>query len=111
MSLAFMDSYTLWRRTPFPSGGSTPELKMTYADLAEADEYVTTVIRFVEQGIFRPSPADVLSYLDELTERIDRLRGSSAGKDLEVARAQHAYAALLALVYRQFLEAGARSGS
>lgn len=46
-----------------------------------------------------------------VTERIDRLRGSSSAKDLEVARPPHAYAALPALVYRQFLEAGARSGS
>ncbi|MGW4518600.1 hypothetical protein ACWEO4_43405 [Streptomyces sp. NPDC004393] len=105
MALTFMDSYTLWRRMPFPSGGPTEDLKMTYADLAEVDEYVTTVIRFVERGIFKPSPADVLSILDELMERIDRLCEESSGKDLEVARAQHAYAALMALVYRQFLAA------
>jgi hypothetical protein len=106
MTLNFMDSYILWRRVPFPSGGSTESLKMTYADLAEVDEYVTTVIRFVERGIFKPSSADVLSILDGLTARIDQLCKELSGNDLEVARAQHAYAALMTLVYRQFLEVG-----
>ncbi|MFJ6833635.1 hypothetical protein [Streptomyces sp. NPDC091209] len=85
-------------------------MKMTYADLAEVDEYVTTVIRFVERGIFKPSPADVLSILDELMERIGQLGAESSGKDLEVARAQHAYAALMALVYRKFLEVAHPAG-
>ncbi|MFD0634999.1 hypothetical protein ACFQ9X_29150 [Catenulispora yoronensis] len=80
-------------------------MKLTYADLAEADEYVTTVIRFVERGIFKPSPSDVLSFIDELMERIDQIGLVSSGKDLEVVRAQHAYAALLGLVYGLFLEA------
>ncbi|MER6075800.1 hypothetical protein ABT187_45025 [Streptomyces sp. NPDC001817] len=101
-----MDSYTLWRRLPFPSGGSTQGLKMTYADLAEADEYITTVIRFVESGIFKPVPVDVLAMLEELMQRIDRLGDAASDGDQAVARSQHAYAALLHLVYRQFLEAG-----
>ncbi|MFF3619816.1 hypothetical protein [Streptomyces sp. NPDC002467] len=105
MTLTLMDSYTLWRRMPFPSGGATEGLRMTYADLAEVDEYLTTVIRFIERGIFKPSPADVPAIVSELMERIDRLCAESSGKDLEVARAQHAYAALMALLYRQFLEA------
>ncbi|MGW0207098.1 hypothetical protein ACWDZ8_15235 [Streptomyces sp. NPDC003233] len=106
MTLTFMDSYTLWRSLPFPSGGSHKGLKMTYADLAEADEYVTTVIRFVERGIFKPVPVDVPAMLEELMQRIDRLGETASDGDQAVARSQHAYAALLDLVYRQFLEAG-----
>jgi hypothetical protein len=106
MTLTFMDSYTRWCRLPFPSGGSTEGLKMTYADLAEADEYVTTVIRFVERGIFKPAPVDLLAMLEELMQRINRLRDTASGEDQAVVRSQHAYAALLDLVYRQFLEVG-----
>ncbi|OIK01341.1 hypothetical protein BIV25_05890 [Streptomyces sp. MUSC 14] len=106
MALTFMDSYTLWRSLPFPSGGSAQGLKMTYADLAEADEYVTTVIRFVERGIFKPAPVDLLAMLEELMQRIDRLGDAASDGDQVVARQQHAYAALLGLVYRKFLETG-----
>jgi hypothetical protein len=100
-----MDSYVLWRRGGFPGPGSSKGLKLTYADLAEVDEYVTTVIRFVERGIHQPAPVDVLGMLDALMERIERLAAESSEEDLKVARAQHAYAALAALLYRQFLEA------
>ncbi|MEU8972346.1 hypothetical protein AB0D11_24260 [Streptomyces monashensis] len=101
-----MDSYTLWYSLPFPSGGSTKDLKATYADLAEADEYATTVIRFVERGIFKPAPVDLLAMLEELMHRIDRIGDTASGDDKAVARRQHAYASLLDLVYRQFLEEG-----
>ncbi|MFF1442586.1 hypothetical protein [Streptomyces sp. NPDC058295] len=67
---------------------------------------MTTVIRFVESGIFKPAPVDVLAELEELLQRTERLAAGATGGDLEVARSQHAYAALLDLVYRQFLEAG-----
>jgi len=100
-----MDCYAAWRRAGFPGPGSSTGLKLTYADLADADEYVTTVIRFVERGIHRPAPVDVLGMLDELMDRIDRLAAESSAEDQEVARAQHAYAALTARLYRQFLRA------
>ncbi|MQY10775.1 hypothetical protein SRB5_08880 [Streptomyces sp. RB5] len=105
--LGFVDSYVLWRKTPFPMGGSSADLKMTYADLADADEYLTTVIRFVERGIFRPAPTDVPALLGDLMERIDRIALHASGDDAEVCRTQHAYAALMAVVYRGFLDAGA----
>ncbi|MEV5956357.1 hypothetical protein AB0M11_21740 [Streptomyces sp. NPDC051987] len=79
---------------------------LAHSDLAGADEYVTTVIRFVESGIFKPARADVLAELQELMRRTERLGEAATGADLEVARAQHAYAVLLDLVHRRFLEAG-----
>jgi hypothetical protein len=109
--LEFMDAYTLWRELPFPRSGSSKELILTHSDLAEIDEYVTTVIRYVERGIFKPAPVDVLSMLQDLMRRIDRLGDSVSGVDQVVARSQHAYAALLDLVYRQFLHAGPPMGS
>jgi hypothetical protein len=104
MMLSFMDSYTLWRHLPFPPSGSDKGLVLAHSDLAGADEYVTTVIRYVERGIFKPAPVDVLALLQELMHRIDRLGDIASGGDRAVARSQHAYAALLDLVYRQFLE-------
>ncbi|WP_182905624.1 hypothetical protein [Microbispora sp. H13382] len=106
MILSFMDAYILWRNLPFPRSGSSRDLIRAHSDLAEADEYVTTVIRYVERGIFKPAPVDVLTMLQELMQRIDRLGGMASGGDQTVARSQHAYTALLDLVYRQFLEAG-----
>ncbi|MFD4508157.1 hypothetical protein [Streptomyces sp. NPDC058457] len=102
-----MDSYTLWRHLPFPPSGSDKELVLAHSDLAGADEYVTTVIRYVERGIFKPAPVDLLALLEELMHRIDRLGRVASDGDQEVARSQHAYAALLDLVYRQFLEVAA----
>ncbi|MUN39409.1 hypothetical protein [Actinomadura litoris] len=101
-----MDAYTLWRNLPFPRSGSSGDLILTHGELAEVDEYVTTVIRYVERGIFKPAPADVLTMLQTLMERVDRLGRIASGGDQSVARSQHAYAALLDLVYRQFLEVG-----
>ncbi|GAA1686324.1 hypothetical protein GCM10009733_098740 [Nonomuraea maheshkhaliensis] len=104
--MSFMDSYTLWRQVPFPKSGADEGLILAHSDLAGADEYVTTVIRYVERGIFKPAPVDVLALLRELMHRIDRLGNKASGGDRVVARSQHAYAALLHLVYSQFLEAG-----
>ncbi|MEW1862439.1 hypothetical protein AB0399_19040 [Streptomyces sp. NPDC088194] len=106
MMLGFTDSYTLWRHLPFPSGGPGEGLALTRSDLAEADEYVTTVIRYVERGIFKPAPVAVLEMLQALMHRIDRLGSVATGGEQAAARSQHAYAALLHLVYRQFLEEG-----
>ncbi|MEU2879999.1 hypothetical protein [Streptomyces sp. NPDC007070] len=104
--LDFMDAYTLWRNLPFPRSGAGEELILAHSDLAEVDEYVTTVIRFVERGIFKPAPVDVLAMLQELMQRIDRLTETASSSDRPVALSQHAYAALLDLLYRQFLETG-----
>jgi hypothetical protein len=109
MTLSFVDSYTLWRCLPFPQSGSSEGLIATHSDLAEADEYVTTVIRFVERRIYRPAPVDVLALLQDILQRTDRLSDGVSDDDLRAARSQHAYAALLELVYRQFLQAARSS--
>lgn len=102
--LSFIDAYVLWRALPFPVSGSGEELIGTHSDLAEADEYVTTVIRFVERGIFIEAPVDVLSLLESIMLRLDGIAESAPGGSQRVARSQHAYAALLHLVYRQYLQ-------
>ncbi|WP_060887376.1 hypothetical protein [Streptomyces caniscabiei] len=104
MALGFMDAYTLWCDLPFPRSGSNKDLIMARSDLALADEYATTVIRYVERGIHKPAPVDVLAMLEELMERIERLGDVVSEADRAIARSQHAYAALMYLVYRQFLE-------
>jgi hypothetical protein len=59
----------------------------------------------VERGIYKPAPVDVLALLQNILRRTDRLSDDvSSDSDREVARSQHAYAALLDLVYRQFLQ-------
>lgn len=107
MTLSFMDSYTLWRNLPFPRSGTNRALIMTHSDLAGADEYVTTVIRFVERGIHKPAPpqANVLELLADILERTERLCQELTDVEQELARFQHAYAALLDIVYRHFLDA------
>lgn len=104
--LSFMDSYTLWRHLPFPPSGSGEDLILTHSDLAGADEYMTTVIRYVDRGIFKPAPVDVLTLLQEVMHRIDRIGDVASEGDRAAARSQHAYAALLGLLYQQFLEVG-----
>lgn len=107
MTLSFMDAYTLWRNLPFPRSGTNRDLIMTHSDLAGADEYVTTVIRFVERGIYKPAPsqANVLELLADILEQTERLCGELTDVEQELARFQHAYAALLDTVYRLFLDA------
>ncbi|WP_328966936.1 hypothetical protein [Streptomyces sp. NBC_00239] len=102
-----MDAYTLWRSLPFPRSGPLEESITIRSDLALADEYVTTVIRFVERGIFKPAVPDVLAFLEEVLERIERLSDNGGPETQEIARSQHAYAALMHVVYSKFLEAGA----
>jgi hypothetical protein len=101
--LSFRDAYTLWRSLPFPRGAKSEELAFTHSELAGADEHVTTVIRFVERSVFKPAPVDVLAELEEIMRRIEALRAEVTGEELAVADAQHAYAALLHLVYSGFL--------
>ncbi|MFD0883368.1 hypothetical protein ACFQ08_02180 [Streptosporangium algeriense] len=77
-----------------------------HSELAIADEYVTTVIRYVERGVFKPAPVDALALLQEIMRRIDRFGDITPNHDQTAARSQHAYAALLHLVYQQFLTTG-----
>lgn len=105
--LSFMDVYTLWRAQPFPRGGSGGELSAIHGDLAVADEHVTAVIRFVERGVFKPVTPGVLPMLDDILERTERLLVDADASVRAVAQQQHAYAALLRLLYAQFLAAGA----
>ncbi|MET8545836.1 hypothetical protein ABZW03_35150 [Kitasatospora sp. NPDC004799] len=106
MELSFTDAYTIWRRLPFPSYGSTRELGFLRADLGTAYEYVMVVHAYMRTGEFRPSGANVLAELDDAMARADALCAEYSGEDLEVAREMRAYAALLAVVYRGFLKAG-----
>ncbi|OLZ73422.1 hypothetical protein AV521_04955 [Streptomyces sp. IMTB 2501] len=43
-----------------PSDGTRRELIPAYIDLAESDECVTTVVRYMEGGIFEPAPVEDL---------------------------------------------------
>lgn len=110
MTLSFMDSYILWRNLPFPRAGKNTALIATKSDLVDADEYVTTVIRFVERGIYKPAPVDVLEMLQDIMERTTRLSDELTDDDQITARFQHAYAALLDTVYRHFVDAGSSNG-
>ncbi|MGR4878586.1 hypothetical protein ACIPUC_03995 [Streptomyces sp. LARHCF249] len=105
--LSFVDAYTLWRSLPFPRSGPLEESVLIRSDLVLADQYVTTVIRFVEDGVFKPVVPDALALLDEILERAERLGDTADPETQQIARSQHAYAALLHLVYSKFLEAGA----
>ncbi|PYC68190.1 hypothetical protein C7C46_29250 [Streptomyces tateyamensis] len=106
MELSFMDAYTLWHRIPYPPVGSTPELRVLRGDLGEADEHASVVKGFMGTGLFRPSGADVLAELHSIKARTDALCAEYSGDALANAREIHAYAAVLAIVYRGFLEAG-----
>ncbi|WP_103343042.1 hypothetical protein [Amycolatopsis sp. CA-126428] len=102
--LSFEDAYTLWRWLPFPRTTKNEGLIDTHGDLAVADEYVTTVIRFVERGIFQLAPVDVLTMLETIMRRISELQPAVTDEERAVAEMQHAYAALLHLVYSGFLD-------
>lgn len=105
--LSLMDSYTLWRQLPFPPNGPGKDLIMTHGQLASIDEYVTKVILYVEKGIYKLAPVDVLAMLRELMHEIEQIDVGESERHQVSARAQHAYAALLYLLYQQFLEIGA----
>jgi hypothetical protein len=110
MELSFADIYALWRMLRFPANGSTEALRMIRADLVEAAEYVSVVNSFVKTRVFRPSPADVLTLLGEIVDRVDELRLEFSESDLKVAREIRAHAVFLSLLYRAFLAAG-RAGT
>jgi hypothetical protein len=101
--LNFRDSYTLWQITSFPVT-SVNELQIEiFHDLMDAAEYMTTVVRFVDRGIFKPAPVDLLKMLEDIMGRIDLISAEMAAEEQVVARHQHAYAALMHLLYSQFL--------
>ncbi|MEV0072988.1 hypothetical protein [Amycolatopsis sp. NPDC050768] len=102
--LSFIDIYTLWRRVRFPAATRNRELVSTYSDLAEVDEHVTTVIKFVEKGEFNLAPVDVLANLDEIIGRIEAVSAGVTGDERTTADHQHAYAALMHLLYSEFLK-------
>ncbi|MEV6880034.1 hypothetical protein [Amycolatopsis sp. NPDC051128] len=81
------------------------DLILAHDDMALADEYVSTVARFVERGIHKSAPAsvDVLGMIEDVQRRIEILIGEVAGEDLVIARQQHAYAALMHFIYAEFL--------
>ena len=108
--LRFMDAYMLWRAAPVPRSGPLAESIDIRSDLMVADNYVTTVIQFVEHGVFKPAVPDALGFLEGLMARIDRLIEEGDPETQEIARYQHAYAAVMHLIYSQFLELGSRKG-
>jgi hypothetical protein len=101
--LSFMDAYTIWRRLPFPRGATGDTLPELKGDLVAADEYVTTVIGFVERGVYKPAVPDVLGLLESILRRVDEADHGLTRDERTVAREIHAYAALLHELYRQFL--------
>ncbi|MFF4162164.1 hypothetical protein [Streptomyces sp. NPDC001741] len=110
----FMERYALWRSLPFPGlrrGENLlragENLALIHGDLALADEHVTQVILFIEEGIFRPSRADVMGLLEEVISRLERFGESMAAEEREVVDAHHRYAVLLHQIYAEFLRIGA----
>ncbi|MEV6609817.1 hypothetical protein [Kutzneria sp. NPDC051319] len=98
----------LWRAAPVPRSGPLAESIDIRSDLMVADNYVTTVIQFVEHGVFSPAVPDVLGFLEKIMQRIDKLIAEGDLETREIARYQHAYAAVMHLIYSQFLELGSR---
>ncbi|MEU9131803.1 hypothetical protein AB0D08_27450 [Kitasatospora sp. NPDC048540] len=110
----FMESYALWRSLPFPAlrrGENLlragENLALIHGDLALADEHVTQVILFVDEGIFRPSRADVMGLLEGVISRLERFGESMAAEEREVFDAHYRYAVLLHQIYAEFLHIGA----
>lgn len=60
----------------------------------------------MEQGIFKPAPADVLADLGRVIGRIEALNKWLTEEQQISADQQHAYAVLLKIVYSGFLSQG-----
>ncbi|MFE7707584.1 hypothetical protein ACFU6I_17670 [Streptomyces sp. NPDC057486] len=110
----FMENYTLWRRLPFPGLRRSENLlragenlALIHADLALADEHVTQVILFVDEGIFRPGQADVMGLLEGVISRLERFGEGMTTEEREVVDAHYQYAVLLQRIYGEFLRIGA----
>ncbi|MBN9747923.1 hypothetical protein DMP23_43735 [Amycolatopsis sp. A1MSW2902] len=101
--LSFQDAYMLWRWLPFPRGVLNHPLGDTKGELAGTEEYVATVIRFVERGIFIPAQIDVLARLDRIIGRIEALNSGLTEEQQISADQQHAYAVLMKIIYAGFL--------
>lgn len=102
--MEFLDAYTIWRMLPFPDSGRGPVLPDTKADLAGAELHVATVIRFVEKGIHKTPGVDVLGIIAEIRGRLTEFLETGPPEQRPLAREQHAYAVMLEIVYRGFLE-------
>ncbi|MEU9232317.1 hypothetical protein [Streptomyces subrutilus] len=110
----FMENYALWRRLPFPRlrrGENLlragENLALIHGDLALADEYVTQVIAFVEEGMFKPAGRDVMGLLEEIISRLERFGEGATTEEREVVDAHYRYAVLLHRIYGEFLRIGA----
>ncbi|WP_328976845.1 hypothetical protein [Streptomyces canus] len=109
-----MEDYALWRRLPFPGlrrGENLlragENLALIHGDLAVADEHVTQVILFVDEGTFRPARADVMGLLEEVISRLERFGEGMAIEERETVDAHCQYAVLLRRIYAEFLRMGA----
>lgn len=67
------------------------------------------VIRLVERGIFKPVVPDVLERIDAVLEQTERLLDDFDVTVRTGAQELHAYAALMPLLYAEFLRKGADS--
>jgi hypothetical protein len=110
----FMEDYALWRRLPFPGlrrGGNLlragENLALIHGDLALADEHVTQVILFVDEGVFKPARGDVMGLLEGIISRLERFGEGAAVEEREISEAHHQYAVLLHRIYGEFLRLGA----
>jgi hypothetical protein len=108
-----MEDYTVWRRLPFPGLRRGEELlragenlALIHGDLALADEYMTQVILFVEEGVFRPSRVDVMGLLEGVISRLERFGEGLVAADREIVDGHHRYAVLLHRIYGEFLRMG-----
>ncbi|MEU4098371.1 hypothetical protein [Streptomyces sp. NPDC026673] len=110
----FMEDYALWRGSPFPRlrrGGNRlragENLALIHGDLALADEHVTQVIPFVDEGVFKPSRGDVMGLLEEIISRLERFGEGATTEEREVVEAHYQYAVMLHRIYGEFLRMGA----
>ncbi|MGY3684127.1 hypothetical protein [Streptomyces sp. TE33382] len=110
----FAEEYALWRRLSFPGlrrgenllrAGET--LALIHGDLALADEHVTQVILFVDEGIFKPAQADVMGLLEGVISRLERFGEGATTEEQEVIETHYQYAVLLHRIYGEFLRTGA----
>ncbi|MFD9598328.1 hypothetical protein ACFWA9_36975 [Kitasatospora sp. NPDC059973] len=109
----FMEDYALWRHLSFPSlrrGENLlragENLALIHGDLALADEHVTQVILFVEEGIFKPARGDVMGLLEEIISRLERFGEGATVGEREVVDAHYRYAVLLHQIYGEYLRVG-----
>lgn len=109
-----MEDYALWRRLPFPGlrrGENLlragENLALIHGDLAAADEHVTQVILFVDEGIFKPARGDVMGSLEGVISRLERFGEGATIEEREVIDAHYQYAVLLHRIYGEFLRIGA----